>query len=71
MLDVVNAKVEPGERVAILGPSGSGKATLLNLICGIDVPDAGSVRVAGTELTTTTPMKPATSPAFSGTGPSP
>ena len=54
VLDGVEATVHAGERVAILGPSGSGKSTLLNLICGIDVPDAGSVRVAGTELTTLT-----------------
>jgi putative ABC transport system ATP-binding protein len=41
----------PGEFVALLGPSGSGKSTLLNLVSGIDVPDTGEVRVAGTSLT--------------------
>lgn len=40
-----------GERVALLGPSGSGKSTLLNLVSGIDLPDAGSVEVDGTDLT--------------------
>ena len=51
VLDGVDAVVRRGGRVAILGPSGSGKSTLLNLICGIDLPDAGSVHVAGTDLT--------------------
>jgi len=45
-----DAMIHTGERVAILGPSGSGKSTLLNLISGIDRPDGGTVRVAGTEL---------------------
>jgi putative ABC transport system ATP-binding protein len=35
-----------------MGPSGSGKSTLLNLIAGIDRADAGSIRVAGVEITT-------------------
>lgn len=40
-----------GERLAIVGPSGSGKTTLLNLIAGILRPDAGSIAVAGMDVT--------------------
>jgi len=52
VLDGVDVTVEAGARVAVLGPSGSGKSTFLNLISGIDVPDMGTVRVGGVELTT-------------------
>jgi putative ABC transport system ATP-binding protein len=41
-----------GERVALLGESGVGKSTLLNLIAGLDVPDAGTVEVAGRRIDT-------------------
>ncbi|OGC79834.1 MAG: ABC transporter ATP-binding protein [candidate division Zixibacteria bacterium RBG_16_40_9] len=46
----LNLSLPEGEFVALMGPSGSGKTTLLNLIAGIDHPTAGSVRVAGTDL---------------------
>jgi putative ABC transport system ATP-binding protein len=46
----LNLDVERGEFVAFMGPSGSGKTTLLNLIGGLDAPTAGSVRIAGEEI---------------------
>ena len=50
-LDDVTLKVEEGEFVSLMGPSGTGKSTLLNLVSGIDQPDSGTITVAGTELT--------------------
>jgi len=46
----IDLDVAAGEWVALMGPSGSGKTTLLNLLGGLDVPDEGSIRVAGEEL---------------------
>jgi putative ABC transport system ATP-binding protein len=40
----------PGEYVAVMGESGSGKSSLLNLIAGLDRPNSGSVALAGVEL---------------------
>jgi ABC-type lipoprotein export system ATPase subunit len=39
-----------GELVAMVGASGSGKSTLMNILAGLDVPTAGSVKVAGQDL---------------------
>lgn len=40
----VSLRAAPGEIVAVVGPSGCGKTTLLELICGLQRPDAGTVR---------------------------
>lgn len=48
----VSLDIAAGELVAIVGESGTGKSTLLNLVAGLDRPDAGTVTVAGTELAT-------------------
>lgn len=42
--------VKESEKVAIIGPSGTGKTTLLNLLAGCVLPDNGSVRILGTDI---------------------
>ena len=52
VLDDVQLCVQPGEYVAIVGESGVGKSTLLNLIAGLDVPDAGQILLEDRDLAT-------------------
>jgi putative ABC transport system ATP-binding protein len=47
----VSFSVGEGQLVALCGRSGSGKTTLLNIVGGLDTPDSGSVRVAGSDVT--------------------
>ena len=51
VLDGASLHVQPGEVVAILGRSGTGKSTMLHLIGGLDRPDEGSIAVAGESVT--------------------
>jgi putative ABC transport system ATP-binding protein len=50
ILKGISFDVAPGEFVSIVGPSGNGKSTLLNMITGIDRPSAGQVIVTGQEI---------------------
>ena len=52
VLDGIDFALKRGEYVAIMGESGVGKSTLLNLIAGLDRPDSGSIRLDGRDLTT-------------------
>jgi putative ABC transport system ATP-binding protein len=48
----VSVDIESGRLTAVMGPSGSGKSTLMHILAGLDKPTAGTVQVAGTEITT-------------------
>ena len=50
VLNAVSLDVEPGEYVAVLGESGIGKSTLLNVVAGLEPLDSGSVRFRGTDI---------------------
>jgi putative ABC transport system ATP-binding protein len=50
-LDDVSLQIHEGDFVSLMGPSGTGKSTLLNLVSGIDRPDTGTITVDGTEVT--------------------
>lgn len=50
VLDNISFKVEDGETLAVVGFSGSGKSTILKLICGLLTPDNGEITTAGGEI---------------------
>jgi sulfate/thiosulfate transport system ATP-binding protein len=56
-LDDVSMEVADGSLSALLGPSGSGKSTLLRILAGLEAPDAGTVLIAGEDVTTVAPQR--------------
>ncbi len=47
----VSLEIASGELTAVMGPSGSGKSTLMHILAGLDQPTAGTVEIAGEEIT--------------------
>ncbi len=56
-LDDVSLEIEAAEFFTLLGPSGCGKTTLLRMIAGFDLPDAGQILLDGVDLADTPPEK--------------
>ena len=56
-VDNVSFEVKAGEFFTLLGPSGCGKTTLLRMIAGFDLPDAGSIVLDGVDLRSTPPER--------------
>ena len=49
-LEDINLEIEPGECVALVGPSGGGKSTILNLLLQFEVPSSGAIYIDGQDL---------------------
>ncbi|WP_413753195.1 thiol reductant ABC exporter subunit CydD [Streptomyces sp. R-74717] len=56
-LDGASLVVDEGETVALVGPSGVGKSTLLDVVLGFTAPDEGRVRIGGVDLATLAPER--------------
>ena len=57
LLEGVSLKVDPGETVCLLGPSGGGKSTLLRIAAGLEQPESGRVLWNGEEITRMPPHR--------------
>ena len=50
VFEKVSLRVDPGEIVCLMGPSGAGKTTLLRCLCGLELPEKGTISLSGTVL---------------------
>lgn len=56
-VDAVDLQIRAGEFMTLLGPSGCGKTTLLRMLSGFETPDAGSIYLAGEDVTPLPPYR--------------
>jgi lipoprotein-releasing system ATP-binding protein len=59
LFDNLNLRIDPGEMVAIVGQSGTGKSTLLHILGALDAPSAGTVYCASTNVASLSPRQAA------------
>ena len=57
VLNDINIDIRQGEVFGILGENGAGKSTLLKIICGVYTPTSGAIKLRGTPVSITNPMK--------------
>ena len=57
IVDHVDLDLAPGEFLAVIGPNGAGKTSLFNLVSGLRKPTAGTVRLAGADITGLAPHR--------------
>ncbi|HET9148666.1 MAG TPA: ABC transporter ATP-binding protein [Acetobacteraceae bacterium] len=63
-VDGIDLRIEPGEFFTLLGPSGCGKTTLLRMIAGFEMPDAGRILISGREMQAVPPHRRAVNTVF-------
>jgi ABC-type branched-subunit amino acid transport system ATPase component len=59
-VNAASLEVAPGQITSLIGPNGAGKTTMFDALCGLRPPDQGRVRIAGRDVTHTSPAERAT-----------